>query len=141
MTHIFVHDLFQGFLKDRPWENLDVLLDVPRARLRESHNETEESLVATLILGDRRRLESLEISADAVLLFDGETVANDCLEQIDDVDRGNVELFRIGATDAADHDTGFDVIILIDGGKAKVDVGTILCAPKLNQAATRGYLF
>ena len=58
--------------EDLPREDLDVLLNVARLRVGEAHNDFEELFAVGFALGDSLRVESLEVAADAVLLFDGE---------------------------------------------------------------------
>jgi hypothetical protein len=74
-TNVFADDLLQRVAEAHPFEDLDVLFDVSRLRLRQLHKESEEVLGRRLVLRDGVGLESLEVSTDSVLLFDREANA------------------------------------------------------------------
>jgi hypothetical protein len=51
LTYIFANDLLQRPSKDAPWKYLDIFLDIPWFRIRESHDELEELFAIGLGLG------------------------------------------------------------------------------------------
>lgn len=89
--------------EDPPREHLDILLNIPRLRVRESHDDLEELLAFRLGLGNGEWTEPFEISANPIFLFDGEAHANKTFQKIDGVYASHVALIfalPIDATDA-----------------------------------------
>ena len=91
-TYVFGNDLVESLGQHSPVEDLDVLLDVPRFRRGKVHDLLEELLGANLVLGHGLWAEALEVPADPVLLLDVEDVADETLEQEDDIDRRDTAL-------------------------------------------------
>lgn len=134
MTCIFADDLLEGRCENPPREDLDILLNVPGLGVGEAHDQLEELFAVLLRLGDGRRAESLQVAADAVLLFDGKAHSHKSFQQLDGVDAGDVTLALFCPVDAADADAVrralFRAYRLESGG----DDTALLTASELHQA-------
>lgn len=78
-------DLLQGGGQDFPWEDFDILFNVPRLRMRKTHDDLEEFFAVSPGLGHSHGSKSFQIAPDAILLLDGETNSNQGLEKIDGI--------------------------------------------------------
>ncbi len=136
-THVFPDNLLQRRAKDTPGEHLDILFDIPRLRIRERHDQLEEILCARLVLGDRDRPEPLEIPPYPILLLDRESQADQCLEQVNRVDRSHKTFILVRSVDARDDNAVRDVFGLLDRSESGVNDRAILPSPELDQSSLR----
>ena len=132
MTCIFANDLLESRVENPPREDLDVLLNVPGLGVREAHDQLEEFLAVLLGFGDGRRAESLEVAADAVLLFDGEAHSDKSLQQLDGVNAGDVTLTLLCPIDAADADAIWRTLFRADWLEGSGDDTALLTASELH---------
>lgn len=136
VAHVFAHDLPQRVRQDLPRENFDVLFDIPRFRLRESHDEFEERFGVRFALRNGERFESFEISTNSILLFDRETGPDERFEEVNRVDRTDETFVPIVSEDARDGDRIRLPVVLSDGTEGDVDDVSVLLRPELNQPST-----
>ena len=136
-TYIFADNLIEASLEDPPREDLDVLLDVARTRMRETHDQPEEFLLSGLGFCNGLGFEALEVTTNAVLLVDSESIADDSLKQVDDVHRGDVALITAAISNAADDNARLNVVVLLNWLERERYVGALLLAIELDQPATR----
>jgi hypothetical protein len=136
-THVFPNDLLQSRTENLPREYLDVLFNVSRLWIWESHDQLEEILTPRLALGHGDRSESFQISADPVFLLDSEARADQRLEQVDGVDRSDKTLILILPEDARDDDglLLLRVVVLGERSERSENGGAFLASPKLHQAS------
>jgi hypothetical protein len=71
-AHVFCDTLNERRTEFAPFEDLDILLDVARARPLKRHNELEENLRFGLRLRHCVGLALLEVPADTILLLNRE---------------------------------------------------------------------
>ena len=109
-----------------PGEDLDILLDVSRLGVRETHNTFEEVFAVSLGLGDCQGTESFQVAADSVLLFHGEANSHESLQEVYCVDTCDKALFLLFPVDAADGDIVDRAILWRDGLEGRTDRATIL---------------
>lgn len=99
---VLADNLLEGRLKNFPWEYLNILLNVAGFGVGKAHDDLEELLTIWLSLRDCLRMEAFQVTADAVLLLDTETVrrCDQLLEKVDSVDRCDITLAFFGPPDA-----------------------------------------
>ena len=114
-----------------PREYLHVLLDIPWFRVREAHDNLEEVFAVGFGLGDSQGSESLEIAANAVLLFDLKAKGHQGLQEIDRIDACDKALFLLFPPDATNADAVWRSVLERDRFEVGVDRASILRPPKL----------
>lgn len=101
---VFADDLLQSRPQYLPWEDLDILFDIPRFWVAEPHNDLEEVLRFRLCLADRQGLESFKVAPNSVFLFHRKPVrcGHKLLEEVYGVDGCDEALVFLLPPDAAD---------------------------------------
>ncbi len=135
MTCIFANDLLERGCQDAPREDLDVLFNIARLGVRESHDQLEELLAVGLRFRDGGRTEALQIAPDAVLLFHREADRHQCLEKLDGVDTRDVALVLLGPPDTADANAVRCASFWGDGLEFGGDDASGLATAELHQAS------
>lgn len=125
-TYVFADDLLQGHRQDLPGEDLDILLDVTRFGIGESHDDLEELLAIGLSLGHGEWSEPLQVATNAVLLLDCEASGYKLLKEVDGVDTGDKALVLLLPPDATDAHTVVWSLVDCHGSKCRRDCATRL---------------
>lgn len=132
---VFSNDLLQGVGKDLPGKHLDVLFDVSGLWGWEPHDDLEEIFALSLGLGNGQGAEAFQVSADAVLLFHGESDADERFEEIDCVDTGDEAFVLSGPIDAADANAIGGPVCRCDGLEIGMDSAAILTTSEMNKSS------
>ncbi len=135
MAYVFGQYLSQSLTEQMPREHLQILLDIARPRLGELHDGLEKPLKAVLMLRHRYWAEALQIAPDAVLLFDGEFVVGELLEEVYDIDRGSEEFLRLLAVDTRNDGVGFVVVLLAEGFAGDEEISALLEFVELDETS------
>lgn len=133
---IFGNDLLERSREDLPGKNFDILLNVARFGVWESHDDFEELFAVSFGLGHSHWSEAFEIAANTILLLDGEPDTHQRLKKVDGVHRSHIEFVLLLPPDATDADAARNSILRGDGAKVCVDCTAILAAFEFDQAAT-----
>jgi hypothetical protein len=122
-------DLLEGLVQYSPREDLDVLLDVPRLGGTKAHNDLEELLALGLGLADGDGMETLEVSTDAVLLFDGEArrwCCDELFEEVDSIHRRHKELLLLSPVNTTDKDAVRGSLVDADRPEGALQLAAVL---------------
>jgi hypothetical protein len=143
MTHVFADNLLERRSDTLPWENLDVLLNVPWFGLRESHDGPEKGIGRRLVLGNSLRSETFQVSSDPVLFLDRESLADNGFEEVQHVDRGDPTRVLVFSEHARNNDTFLfnHPLGLGERTESEVDDSSFLSSPDLDQSSLGSPLF
>lgn len=136
-THVFPNDLLQSMAENLPGEDLDILLNVARLRIREAHDDLEKVLAVRLGFGNRERSEAFQVATDAVLLLDSKADSDQRLKQIDRIHAGDVALVLAFPHDTADANAVRGALLKSHGLEVGMDRAPSLRAGELHQTALR----
>lgn len=134
-AHVFPDNLLERRPKDTPWKHLDVLFNVARFWVRETHHQLEEIFSPLFGFGNGDRSESFQVSSNSVLFLDGKPHANERFQEVNGIDRGDKAFVLVLAVDARDHDTVRHILGLRDRSERSVNRGTFLSSPELNKTS------
>ncbi len=87
------------------------------------------------MLADGGRAEALEVAPDAVLLLDGELAVGEALEEVDDVDGGDVARVVLRAVDARYDAVRLAELVLRDGLARDDEAAAVLDLGEADEAA------
>ena len=115
-THVFTDNLLDGRRQTIPLKHFEILFDIPRFRIAETHDCAKEILRARFSLGASLRFEPFQIPPDPILFFNRKPLSNDRFEEINDIDRGDETRILVVSENARDNDG-----ILLEGVLFKRD--------------------
>ena len=120
-----------------PWEDLDILLDIPGLGIGEAHDDLEEFFTVCFAFGDCFRMESLEIATNAILLFDGEAQSYQLLEQLYRVYASGKTFLSLFPPNAADAYAVWLPVFWCDWSKFRINGALVLRSCELHKSALR----
>lgn len=140
---VFANNLVESCSQCSPRENLDVLFNVTRPRTGKTHdlfeklfmNSTDPCIVALSNFTNRFRLQTFQITTNPILFFHIESCCHQCLQEVDDVNAGNVAFISDFPKDAADYNAVWNVLFGQNWFANYLNRGTLLFPPKLNKSA------
>jgi hypothetical protein len=139
-THVFPDDLLQGVAKNLPGEDLDILLNVAGLRVREAHDDLEELFAVLLGLGNRKRAEAFEVSADSILLLNGKTNPDERFKQVDSIHTCHETLILSFPANAADANAVWRALLRSYRLEISVDGASSLSSGELHETALNNLL-
>jgi hypothetical protein len=98
----------------RPTEELQILVDPSRPRFVVPHQPVIKLGGGHIRLTNRDRLQLLQVPSVSILMLDGEVNAEQALEKIEELSRGDVALVRLAVVDTGDADHAISIIARLE---------------------------
>jgi len=108
--------------------------------VRKAHDNLEEFLALSLGLGYCHWSEAFKVATNTILLLNGKSDTDESFEQVNGVDRGNVEFVSFLPPDAGDANTARLTILRRNWTKLSGDAAVGLSASEFDKASARFFL-